>query len=107
VRNACPRKCVTEPRGLTGDDQRLRFSRRNVRHGGLTPAALVNVRLCIGKIVIMPADGRCNSTKSGGRKPPRGFAGAAAPALVSKVPAVSRDFTAAFLQVRFPNTTAG
>jgi hypothetical protein len=39
-------------------------------HGGLTPAALVNVRLCIGKIVIIPADGRSNSAKSGGRKPP-------------------------------------
>jgi hypothetical protein len=28
-------------------------------HGGLTPAALVNVRLFIAKIVILPADARC------------------------------------------------
>ena len=28
-------------------------------HGGLTPAALVNVRLFIAKIVIFPADARC------------------------------------------------
>jgi hypothetical protein len=39
-------------------------------HGGLTPAALANVRLCIAKIAIPPVDGRCNSAKSGGRKPP-------------------------------------
>jgi hypothetical protein len=39
-------------------------------HGGLTPAALVNVRLCTAKIVVIPADGRCNTAKSGGRKPP-------------------------------------
>jgi hypothetical protein len=39
-------------------------------HGGLTPAALVHVRFCIAKIVILSADGRCNTAKSGGRKPP-------------------------------------
>jgi len=39
-------------------------------HGGLTPAALVNVRLCIAKIVILPVDGRCMSAKSGGVSPP-------------------------------------
>jgi hypothetical protein len=44
-------------------------------HGGLTPAALVDMRLCIAKIaksVILPAHGRCNSARSGGRKPPVG-----------------------------------
>jgi hypothetical protein len=41
-------------------------------HGGLTPAALVKVRFCIAKIVILSADGRRNRTKSGGRKPPVG-----------------------------------
>jgi len=39
-------------------------------HGGLTPAALVNVRLCTAKIVFIPADARCTGAKSGGRKPP-------------------------------------
>jgi hypothetical protein len=39
-------------------------------HGGLTPAALVNVRFCIAKIVIISADGRRSRNKSGGRKPP-------------------------------------
>jgi len=39
-------------------------------HGGLTPAALVNVRSYIAKIVILSADGRRNRTQSGGRKPP-------------------------------------
>jgi hypothetical protein len=42
----------------------------NCTHGGLTPAALVNVRLCIPKIAILPAHGRCYSTRSGGRQPP-------------------------------------
>jgi hypothetical protein len=39
-------------------------------HGGLTPAALVHVRFCIAKIVILSADGRRNTANSGGRKPP-------------------------------------
>jgi hypothetical protein len=39
-------------------------------HGGLTPAALVNVRLCIPKIAIRPTHRRYYSTRSGGRKPP-------------------------------------
>ena len=39
-------------------------------HGGLTPAAFVNESVCTAKIVVLPADGRCNSAKSGGRKPP-------------------------------------
>jgi hypothetical protein len=39
-------------------------------HGGLTPAALGNERLCIAKVAVLPADiSHCN-TKSGGRKPP-------------------------------------
>jgi hypothetical protein len=41
-------------------------------HGGLTPAALVDMRLCIAKIAILPAHGRRNSARSGGRKPPVG-----------------------------------
>jgi hypothetical protein len=41
-------------------------------HGGLTPAALVNLRSCIAKIVILSADGRRSRNKSGGRKPPVG-----------------------------------
>jgi hypothetical protein len=45
-------------------------ARPNATHGGLTPAALVNVRLCIPKIAIPPAHGRYYSTRSGGRKPP-------------------------------------
>jgi hypothetical protein len=39
-------------------------------HGGLTPAALVDMRLCNAKIAIPPAHGRCSSARSGGRKPP-------------------------------------
>jgi hypothetical protein len=50
------------------DDTRCKHGFRN--HGGLTPAALVNVRLCIPKIAIRPTHGRCYSTRSGGRKPP-------------------------------------
>jgi len=38
-------------------------------HGGLTPAALGNVRLCIAKIVVSPADVR-TPTQERGRKPP-------------------------------------
>jgi hypothetical protein len=45
-------------------------ARPNATHGGLTPAALVNVRLCIPKIAIRPTHGRYYSTRSGGRKPP-------------------------------------
>jgi hypothetical protein len=41
--------------------------------------------------------------KSGGRKPPRGFATATAPAFVSMVPAVSRESAATFPLVSFPN----
>jgi hypothetical protein len=38
-------------------------------HGGLTPAALVNMRSPIAKIAFLPADAR-TATRSGGRKPP-------------------------------------
>jgi hypothetical protein len=50
------------------DDTRCKHGFRN--HGGLTPAALVNVRLCIPKIAILLAHGHCYSIKSGGRKLP-------------------------------------
>jgi hypothetical protein len=42
-------------------------------HGGLTPAALVDVHLCTANVVILPADGRCNSARSGGVSPPWGL----------------------------------
>jgi hypothetical protein len=38
-------------------------------HGGLTPAALVNMRSPIAKIAFLPADAR-TATRSGGRQPP-------------------------------------
>jgi len=38
-------------------------------HGGLTPALLVHVRLCIAKVAI-PSAGERRANKSGGRKPP-------------------------------------
>jgi hypothetical protein len=76
-------------------------------HGGLTPAALVNVRFCIAKIVIFPANGRCNSTRSGGRQPPVGSLHANAPAFVGTAMVVCRDFAAAYLQVHFPNSHDG
>jgi hypothetical protein len=44
------------------------FSPHNVRitrHGGLTPAALVHVRLCIAKIVFSPADIRIAAQERG------------------------------------------
>jgi hypothetical protein len=44
-------------------------------HGGLTPAALVNVRLCIAKIAVPLADVRRLHKKSGGRQPPVGDRG--------------------------------
>jgi len=40
-----------------------------VRHGELTPAALVYVRLCIGKVAIPSANERAR-TRAGGRNPP-------------------------------------
>jgi hypothetical protein len=43
---------------------------RPADHGGLTPAALANVHLFIATIVILPADARGISIRSGGRKPP-------------------------------------
>jgi hypothetical protein len=50
-----------------------RVSENCVHHGGLTPAALVNVRLCIAKGVISPVDRTpCMCTRSGGRQPPVG-----------------------------------
>jgi hypothetical protein len=39
-------------------------------HGGLTPAALVNVRFCIAKGVIFRKTNTVHCTRSGGRKPP-------------------------------------
>jgi hypothetical protein len=74
-------------------------------HGGLTPAALVNVRSCIAKIAI------CSPTvhrepRAGGVSPPW-FATATPPAFVSTPSAVSSDLAEAFLQVRFPNTHGG
>jgi hypothetical protein len=78
---------------------------RITHHGGLTPAALVNVRSCIAKIVFSPANVR-TATGAGGVSPPW-FATATAPAFVSTPPAVPRDFAVALLQVRFPNTHGG
>jgi hypothetical protein len=75
-------------------------------HGGLTPAALVNVRSHIAKIAISSAIRTpCNQER--GASAPRGFTTATAPAFVSAPMAVSRDFAEAFLQVRFPNTHGG
>jgi hypothetical protein len=39
-------------------------------HGGLTPAALVNVRSCIAKIVFSPTNVRNCNTRAGGVSPP-------------------------------------
>jgi hypothetical protein len=81
---------------------------RFLHHGGLTPAALVSVRLCIAKIVFSPTNVR-TATRAGGVSPPffrrQTFAlqperGALLPAFVSIPPAVSRA-PAAFLQMRF------
>jgi hypothetical protein len=74
-------------------------------HGGLTPAALANVRSCIAKIVFSPANGR-TAPRAGGVSPPW-FATATPPAFASTPPAVPRDFAEALLQVRFPNTHGG
>jgi hypothetical protein len=75
-------------------------------HGGLTPAALVDVRSCIGKIVFSPTDVR-TAIQERGALAPRGFATATAPAFVSTPTAVSRDFAEAPLQVRLPNIHGG
>jgi hypothetical protein len=42
------------PFGQKRSPLQVRYS----NHGGLTPAAFVHVRLCIAKIVFMPADVR-------------------------------------------------
>jgi hypothetical protein len=42
---------------------------RITHHGGLTPAALVNLRSCIAKIVFSPANVR-TATRAGGVSPP-------------------------------------
>jgi hypothetical protein len=72
-------------RGLTSRRSRLcvrpsaniiRFPSATVRathHGGLTPAALVNVRLCIAKGVISPATGRRAWRQERGASAPRGI----------------------------------
>jgi hypothetical protein len=62
------------PAALDNDDRRSRQNRVSLQcdthtHGGLTPAALVNVRLCIGKIVFSRQT-FATQYKSGGRKPP-------------------------------------
>jgi hypothetical protein len=52
----------------------VRFSSATVRathHGGLTPAALVNMRLCIAKGVISPATGRRARRQERGASAPR------------------------------------
>jgi len=61
-----PRRADARSAGRKRSQLQLRYS----HHGGLTPAALVHVRLCTANVVILPADGRCNSARSGGRKPP-------------------------------------
>jgi hypothetical protein len=55
------------PRDFAEASLQVRFPNT---HGGLTPVALVNVRFCIAKIVIISPDGRRSRNKSGGRKPP-------------------------------------
>ena len=55
-------------------------------HGGLTPAALVNMRSPIAKIAFLPADAR-TATRSGGRKPPVDYENA----LATTIPQYARD----------------
>jgi hypothetical protein len=49
-------------------------------HGGLTPAALVNVRLCIAKIVFFRHASTVQHNRERGASAPRGFANAIASA---------------------------
>jgi hypothetical protein len=71
-------------------------------HGGLTPAAPADVRLCIAQIAISPADIR-TPTQERGASAPRGLATATAPEFVIAPLTDSRDFAEAYWQVRFPN----
>jgi hypothetical protein len=76
--------CVTPPRRAHARRSRLRvrlpasivgFSSATVRathHGGLTPAALANVRLCIEKGVIWPVTGHRAWRQERGASAPRG-----------------------------------
>jgi|GEM_PF-5896980 len=76
-------------------------------HGGLTPAALDQMCVCASQKSFFFGRRAHSETRAGGRKPPVLSLDANAPAIVSIVPAVSRDCTAAFLQVRFPNVHGG
>jgi hypothetical protein len=61
-----------------------------------------NVRLSIAEIVFSPADVRA-TTQERGASAPRGFTTATAPASVSTLRAVSRDFAEAPLQAPYGN----
>jgi hypothetical protein len=61
-----------------------------------------NVRLSIAEIVFSPADVRA-TTQERGASAPRGFTTATAPASVSTLRAVSREFAEAPLQSRYGN----
>jgi hypothetical protein len=64
-------------------------------HGGLTPAAPADVRLCIAKIAISPADIR-TATQERGASAPRGFATATTPGFVIAPLTDSRDLAEAY-----------
>ena len=77
---------------------RLQSPPRN--HGGLTPAALVHVRLCIAKIAISSASDP-HASRSGGRKPAVRSGGALATAFVGALSAVAFGVPLSSLQLRF------
>jgi hypothetical protein len=58
-------------RNVSSAQKRVTVANANSTHGGLTPAALANVRFCIAKDVVLPADERRSMRQErGGVSPP-------------------------------------